>query len=324
MQTDTFSLSKPFGEFEVEGSEQTCPDREILPNWGGWEIQGPPGFKGWFWQISNFQGRDFGLGFPPGLVVYWPVMVKMGQQHLCPSVMDGGWSTFPRCFPISGPGLEGDKTPLQCLQRWTCPLPWALSALSIYLLQCLLWTQPPQHLLLTVPQVPMNSCTFSLLMFKVSCFNTEQLRASVEETGLRTASNYAQRWTSLSKLLRPRLSLQPQPFPWVLCDSQPQEGCPRRGFPYSAQSVLAVLHVDHQCDPVQLLSRSSCSYMFVSFNFRDDIGLILSHPTLVLILCTVGWNQRVQTQVLYLFVGNNIKMTSQGPSSPVFWFAAVI
>lgn len=63
--------------------------------------------------------------------------------------------------------------------------------------------------------------------------------------------------------------------------------------------------------------------MFVSFNFRDDIALILSHPTLVLILCTVDRNQRVQTQVLYFFVENNIKMTTQGPSSPVFWLTAV-
>lgn len=102
------------------------------------------------------------------------------------------------------------------------------------------------------------------------------------------------------------------------------QGCPSRRLPYSAQSLLAVLHVDHQCDPVQLLSCSSCFYMFVSFNLRDDTGLILSHPTLVLILCTVGWNQRVQTQVSYLLVENNIKMTSQGPSSPEFWFTAVI
>jgi len=101
------------------------------------------------------------------------------------------------------------------------------------------------------------------------------------------------------------------------------EGYPGSRIPYSGQSLLVMVYMDHQSDPVHLLSRSLCSYTYTSPNLRDGIGLTLSYRTVMHVLCTVGWNQRAQTRVLCLFVQNTIKRTTLRPSSPVLWLTAV-
>lgn len=167
----TFSVSKLFGEFGVERSEQTCPGREIcLPGEVG-RFKVPWVSRGDFGKYQTFRAGILRWLFLQGWWFIGHVWQKWVSSTSAPLSGMQVEAPPPDASHISGPGLEGDKTHLQCLQSWTCPLSWALSALPIYPLQCLLWTQPPQPLLLTVPQVPVNFCTFSLLMFKVSALH---------------------------------------------------------------------------------------------------------------------------------------------------------
>lgn len=196
-------MSKLFGEFGVEGSEQTCPGREILHSVS----------RGDFGKYQTFRAGILGWIFFQGWWFVWQKWVSSTSASL--SWMQAE-APPPDASHISGPGLEDDQTPLQCLQSWTHPLPWALSALQFILssVSC-----GHNHLLLTIPQVPMHFCTFSLLMFKLrlSPWTTVWKKQDSEEPAAMSRADEPHFPCCSDQDFPSNLSLSR-----IFCDSQPQ------------------------------------------------------------------------------------------------------
>lgn len=143
----------------------------------------------------------------------------------------------------------------------------------------LLCTQPPPHLLLTVPQVPMNFCTFSLT-FKVNSLhwtagknriqNSQQLRPELMNLTFQAAQT----------------KTFPQPQPCPVCSvthrHRSLEGCPRNRLPYSAQSLLAVLHVAIRV----ILCSCSHAHPVLTCLFPLVSGVTLAWSSLIPLLCS--------------------------------------